>query len=159
MQSHQLLVFASTGALAEGSGDKPFSENDSLSPHLFDLYTESMMNREKTLRELSTSSIKSPIMAGFRFGTVIGVSPSQRLDLVHCALVCSAFTSGVLTLQHSESHRAVLYLDDLVRALHAVASMPPRTQRFNVFNLQSFSGSIAYFANEVASQTGALMSA
>jgi len=159
MLSHQLLVFASTGALAEGSGDKPFSENDPLSPHLFDLYTESMMIREKTLRDLSSSSIKFPSMIGFRFGTVIGISPSQRLDLVHIALVCSAFSSSVLTLQHSESHRAVLYLDDLVRALQVVASNPNINQRFNVFNLQSFSGSIAYFANEVASQTGAFIDA
>jgi nucleoside-diphosphate-sugar epimerase len=159
MQSRQLLVFASTGALAEGSGDKPFSEDESLSTHLFDLYTESMMLREKALRELSTSSASSPVMVGFRFGTVIGLSPSQRLDLVHIALVCSAFTTGVLSLQHSESHRAVLYLDDLVRALHTVASLPSRSQRFDVFNLQSFSGSIAFFANEVASQTGALIHA
>jgi nucleoside-diphosphate-sugar epimerase len=156
MQPHQLLVFASTAALAEGSGSRPFSETDALAPHLFDLYTESMMLREEALHSFSQSSSAAPRMVGLRLGTVIGISASQRLDLLHVALVCSAFSSGVLHMQHLEAHRALLSLNDLERVLRAVA-LTRHNQRFGVFNLQSFDGSVAYVANEVAMQTGALI--
>ena len=162
MSSRQLLVFASTSALAEGSGARPVAEDEPLATHLFDNLPESMLRREKALRALSEGSVNAPRMIGLRLGTVVGVSPSQRLDALHCSLVCSAFLRGVLHVTHLESYMAVLSIDDLVRALLAVlsSSAPTLTQRrFEVFNVQSFAGSIAAFANEVASQTGAIIDA
>jgi nucleoside-diphosphate-sugar epimerase len=163
MLPQQLLVFASTSGLAEGSGERLFSEDDPLATHLFDLHTESMMLRERVLRAYSEQhSTSAPQMIGLRIGSVMGVSPSQRLNGVHCAFVCSAFSQGVLHAQHSESHRAIISLSDLIRSLVAILSAPAISlslRRFELFNLQSFNGSIASFANEVAFQTGALIDA
>ena len=56
-------------------------------------------------------------MIGLRFGTVVGLSPSQRIDLSHMALVCQAFLTGKLHVTHPETNRAFLYMEDLMRAV------------------------------------------
>ncbi len=117
MLSSQLLIFASTSAIAEGSGSKLVDEDYLVQSNLFDSYTNSMLRREKTLRSLSLKSKNVPQMIGLRFGTVIGLSNSQRIDLAHMALICQAFLNNRLRVTHPESNRAFLDMEDLVQAI------------------------------------------
>ena len=94
MLHSQTLIFASTSAIAEGSGSVPLNEDSPIQSHLLDLYSSSLLRREKTLRQLSFESNTSPQMIGLRLGTVLGLSPSQRIDLFPMALVCQAFLTG-----------------------------------------------------------------
>lgn len=155
MKYHQTLIFASTSAIAEGTGSHPLKEDDPVQVDRLDSYARSMFHREQALYRLAQSRSRSaPRLIGLRFGTVVGTSPSQRLDLVHMALTRSAFLDGILRVTHPESYRAFLSLPDLVRALHRIILQADRVASFDVFHLQSFASSIASVAHAVAQVSG-----
>jgi nucleoside-diphosphate-sugar epimerase len=151
----QLLIFASTSAIAEGSGSNLFEEDSPVQPHLFDSYVASLLRRENALRNLSLTFKRVPQMVGLRFGTVVGLSSSQRIDLGHMALVCHAFISGKLNVTHPEANRALLCMEDLIRAVMTLIKQSKKAQRFDIFHLQSFSASISNIANTIAWRSGA----
>jgi nucleoside-diphosphate-sugar epimerase len=155
MSSSQVLIFASTSAIAEGSGTRLLNEDSPVQPQLMDSYSASMFHRENTLRNLSLISKNVPRMIGLRFGTVIGLSPSQRIDLAHMALICQAFLGGTLRVTHPETNRAFLWMEDLLRAVTVLIKGSTKTKRFDLFHLQSFSASISKVANEIAYHTRA----
>ncbi|CAF1460316.1 unnamed protein product [Adineta steineri] len=155
MLPFQLLIFASTSAIAEGSGSISLSEDSPVQPHLFDTYTASMKRREDILRSFSLNSSTAPRCVGLRFGTVIGLSFSQRLDLAHMALVCQAFLGGRLHVTHPESNRAWLCMEDLIRAVTVLISRSKNVKLFDIFHLQSFSSSISNVVNSIARLSGA----
>ena len=166
MRPHQLLIFASTSAIAEGSGDVPMRENGTVQTVLLDSYSASMYARERAMASLasgaSSAAASLPQLVGLRFGTVIGVSRGQRTDLGPMALLRSAFTSGVLRVAHPETHRAFLWLEDLVegfasliqRARGVGTGATRYTRRFGIFNLLSFNSNVAALAAAVAARTG-----
>ncbi|CAF1591447.1 unnamed protein product [Rotaria magnacalcarata] len=155
MLPHQLLIFASTSAVGEGSGSIPITEDHPIQSELLDLYSKSLFHREKTLRQMALDTLTTPQMIGLRFGTVVGLSASQRIDLSPMALVCKAFLSGKVHVTHPESNRAFLCMEDLVRAIHTVIMRRKQAKKFDIFHLQSFSASISKLANTIASLTGA----
>jgi nucleoside-diphosphate-sugar epimerase/2-polyprenyl-3-methyl-5-hydroxy-6-metoxy-1,4-benzoquinol methylase len=154
MLSSQLLIFASTSAIAEGSGSTPFSEDSPVQSELFDSYVSSLFDRENTLRNLSIMSTMIPQMIGLRFGIVIGLSPKQRIDLVHMALVCQVFLNGKLPITHPESNRALLSMEDLLQAVTVLIKNSKKAEHFDIFHLQSFSASISNIANAIAFHSG-----
>ena len=158
MTQKQTLVFSSTSAVGEGSGLNPIKENSILHENLFDAYTSSMFRREKAMRELSENCISCPRLIGTRFGTVIGTSLGQRVDMVHMAFVRSAYMTGVLNVEHAETSRAILAMKDLVRAVGSISmhmEIVPIEERMQIFHLSSFNTVILSVANEVAMQSGA----
>eukprot|EP00908_Phaeocystis_cordata_P025930 Transcript_8406.p1 GENE.Transcript_8406~~Transcript_8406.p1 ORF type:complete len:386 (-),score=39.29 Transcript_8406:372-1529(-) len=158
MKPTQLFLFASTSAVTEGSGDHAATEVDEVLVGALDAYARSMHDREQALSELSRTS-EAPQLIGMRFGTVIGNSAGQRVDLAPMALLRSAYLTGVLQVTHGEVHRAFLTLDDLVRAVHAILSARTRAPRFAVFHLQSFAATLMRISNEIALQTRARIEA
>jgi len=160
MKPSQLLLFASTSAIGEGFGaDGLFTEEDTPQVALFDAYTRSMHRREVAMRELAEDPAhrgKLPRLVAMRFGTIIGVSPSQRLEFVHVAMVRSALLEGRIHVRHPETSRSFLAIEDLSRAIDALISSPSRLQAsaLNLFHLVSFSGTVGQQANEIASITG-----
>jgi len=163
MRASQTLIFASTSAVAEGSADRPQRESDAIRFELLDRYSASLARREEALRRLaeghgsSGDRARLPQMVGLRFGTVVGTSPSQRLDLVHMAMVCNAFLRGRVRVTHAESHRAMLSMRDLERAIYRVIVAPHRAVRFDVFHLTSFNTHVSAVATAVAARTGATL--
>lgn len=157
MLHSQVLIFASTSAITEGSGSTPADEDFSVRINLLDAYASSLYRREQKLRRLALASDRAPRMIGLRLGTVAGVSPSQRVDLSPMAFVCQAFLNGRLRITHPESHRAFLSMKDLMRAFTVIIRGFQQIQRFDIFHLQSFSASISKLANAVAHLTGALI--
>ena len=155
MLPSQLLIFASTSAVGEGSGSTPIAENYPIQYHLLDSYAKSLALREETLRNLTVDAAISPKIIGLRFGTVVGLSSSQRIDLSPMALVCQAFLNGKLYVTHPESNRAFLCMEDLLRAVSTIIKHPKKVKQFDIFHLQSFSASISNLANTIASLTGA----
>jgi nucleoside-diphosphate-sugar epimerase/ubiquinone/menaquinone biosynthesis C-methylase UbiE len=155
MLPSQLLVFASTSALAEGYGDTPMKEDDTLRTEGYDLYAASMQRREGALKARSSDS-DSPKLIGLRFGTVVGLSDSQRTDFVHLAMTCSAFSTGRIKLGHPESHRAMLWMEDLQRFFLKLLRTPHKDlPQFDVYHIASFGTGVAKVANTIASRTSA----
>jgi nucleoside-diphosphate-sugar epimerase len=163
MHNGQTLVFASTSALAEGYAGVEMREDEPVRGGMLDRYSASMYERELALRALSDAP-GMPRMVGLRFGTTVGYSPCQRTEMVHMALTRSAFLTGRLNITHPESHRAFLWLDDLVRAVEAVVvargarpEASPEASPFEIYHLQSFKGTIQSVATAVAQHTGAFI--
>ena len=157
MLRHQLFVFASTSAVAEGSGDHPIDEQDQVHTDLLDVYSASMLERERAMLALSLSA-NVPQLIGLRFGTVVGNSPGQRTDLGPMAMIRSAYTTGVLHVRHPETNRAYLWLEDLTRAfidILTVSSLSSEPPRFAVYHLLSFNSKIGTLASAIAGRTSA----
>ena len=156
MRPAQLLIFASTSAIMEGSGEREASEHDAIHEELLDRYTASMWQRERWMRKLAIEHVdRAPQLIGLRFGTVIGVSAGQRVDLSPMALVRAAYATGVLRMVHGETHRAFLDLQDLGNAVQRVVHTRNRAPRMAIYHLRSFNANIAALVNAVAARTGA----
>jgi nucleoside-diphosphate-sugar epimerase/2-polyprenyl-3-methyl-5-hydroxy-6-metoxy-1,4-benzoquinol methylase len=162
MAPHQLLVFASTAAIAEGSGAqrRAFMENDTPDPDSMDSYTRSLFRREQIMEEfvVTQTNYNGPKMVALRFGTVVGVSQSQRKDFVHVAMVNSALKEGRITVWHPESWRAFLWIPDQMRVLETIIqgkqvfwnSFPC----LHIYHVSSFNSTVGQSANEVAQIMG-----
>ena len=159
MGSDQIFIFASTSAITEGSGDTVASEDHAVKEELLDSYSTSMFAREKALRQLSQVGINVTKIVGLRFGTVVGHSRGQRVDMIHMALIRSAHTVGYLTLKHLETNRAFLALKDLVRAIGTIINNPNKVEPFDIFHLVSFNSDVSAVGNEIAMHTGARIKA
>lgn len=161
MTENQFLVFASTSAIAEGSGAQrhAFTETDAPDPDAMDVYTESLFRREVVMRELAAQhGYRGPWMVALRFGTVVGVSPSQKTEYVHVGMVRSALIEGRITVRHPETWRAFLWINDQARAFEKLISsrqsLWDSSDRFSLFHLSSFNSMIGQAANEVAMVVG-----
>ena len=155
MTGKQLLIFASTSAILEGTGLKPVSEDWKVREDLLDNYSLSMYKREQTLSSISEKVSDSPRMLGFRFGTVVGHSKSQRQEMAYLAFIKSAFTTGRLDVHHPETARSFLWLTDLERAVMTVLKHPEYLNRYQVYHLSSFDATIGKVASDVAVYSGA----
>jgi nucleoside-diphosphate-sugar epimerase len=162
MAGGQALIFASTSALAEGSGNFPATEEFPVKTGLLDTYSASMFARELALRKFSSSHEKHVglKLVGLRFGTVVGVSPGQRIDLSPMAMIKSAYANGEIRVAHGECHRSFLWLEDLVKAIEKIVTAADPAvldhgPAFEIFNLASFHANVAAIANTAALVTGA----
>ena len=158
MMSTQLLIVASSGTIGEGTGTVPLSELDEPSETALDPYSLSMLTREKTLASWAASMrCKAPTIVALRFGVVVGVSPSQRVDPVHVAMVRSVLIRGEVPLRHPEASHAFLWIADQVRAIETIILKRDILDRnvLTVLNLASFNAKVGQTASEVALITGA----
>jgi nucleoside-diphosphate-sugar epimerase/2-polyprenyl-3-methyl-5-hydroxy-6-metoxy-1,4-benzoquinol methylase len=159
MKPAQTLFFASTSAIGEGYGSTLFTEEDTPKTDAFDSYTRSMRMREVAMEELVADRSNAgslPRLVAMRFGTVIGISPSQRVEFVHLALARSALLDGRITVRHPETSRSFLALRDLAAAIDTMLQRASElsSSHLNLFHLVSFSGTVGQTANEVASVIG-----
>ncbi len=147
MNSNQLLIYASSSGLLEESGKNPANEDYTISSTL-PPYTNSMKLREE---KMQSPDIKC-ICIGLRFGTVIGVSPTQRTDLVYISMIRDIFLKGYINVVNPECYRGILWNWDLLRAFKKIID---NVWKPSVYNLSSFDTCIAKIANDLASKTSA----
>ena len=152
MRAGQTLLFASTSAITEGSGASYVDETWTPRKPELDRYSASMLARERAMATLGGSP---PRRVALRFGTVAGVSPGQRVDLMPTVMVDAAHVTGTIHVSNPETMRAFLWLEDLVRAIERIVRDPSHLGTFEVFHLQSYAASVMGTANVVAWQTGA----
>ena len=73
---------------------------------LLDEYSLSMFQRETRLRDMAQrASYGGPLISMLRFGTVVGVSPGQRTDLLVPSLFRNAYARGLLPVQQHDTLR------------------------------------------------------
>lgn len=149
MKKGALLIYASTASLYEGYGNTPAKETDILYTHLYDDYTQSMYLREHNIRTLSHIDT-----VGLRLGTVIGLSPNQRLDLVHIALLRSAVLKGVATIYGANQHRSIVSTLDLLNVMERIIEQRDTIHGNHIYNVSSINCTVAKIANEIGCQTG-----
>lgn len=149
MKEGALMIYASTASLYEGYGTHTPDENAFLNTQLYDEYTRSMYLREQNIKTLTHIHT-----VGLRLGTVIGLSPNQRRDLVHFGLLRSAILTGTPKVFGANQSRAILWNIDLLEVVRQMILQREKIKGYNIYNVSSFNCSVAKIANEIASMTG-----
>jgi len=150
MLSNQTLIFASTSAVMEGSGIIKTNENTHVIINNLDLYSKSMYERELIMKKYSENKLL-PRLIGLRFGTVVGHSPGQRTDMVYMALLKTAHLYNTMNISNGDSWRAILGLNDLIRALNVIIENPflDSTNKMDIYHLNSFNIKIKTIAKDI----------
>lgn len=130
--SGQTFIFASTGSIRD--------------PNTTMLYDTTKRAAEQTLPHIY------PATHILRFGTVCGVSPVMREDLILNGMVRDAVRTGVITVRNPGAWRPVLFFADLCQAIDLLVTGGSES---GVYDLASFQTKIGGWADMVAKETGA----
>jgi nucleoside-diphosphate-sugar epimerase len=106
------FVFASTCSVYGASGNAILHEESPLAPT--ELYAETRVNAEKALAGAIRQGLRPTVL---RFGTVYGVSPRTRFDLVVNLLTARALRDHAVSIYGGEQWRPFVHVDDVARAL------------------------------------------
>jgi len=105
------FVFASTCSVY-GASDDVLTEESRLSP--LSLYAHTKIEAEKILLAMEGDDF-SPVI--LRFGTVYGLSPRPRFDLVINLLAAKATVDGEITVFGGDQWRPLVHVADAARAI------------------------------------------
>jgi nucleoside-diphosphate-sugar epimerase len=92
-------------------------------------------------------------ITSLRFGTVCGLSPNTRVDLVLNSMVKSAVLMGKINTFGGETRRNILFTDDLAEAMLRICEHKP----VGVFNLGSLNTTVGELGAAVQKQSGAIL--
>ena len=137
MNPDSLFVYASSAAVLEGGIFNPVSECYTVNEKKLDKYSLSMYRREQEIKK-----IKNINTIGLRFGTVIGISHSQRYDLLHIAMVISAINTGVISVKNGHCKRSILGMNDLLAVFKNIVASKGAIKGHNLYNVSSFNTTI-----------------
>lgn len=107
------FVFASTCSVYGAGGVARLHEESPLAPT--ELYAETRVNAERSLAGAIRHGLRPTVL---RFGTVYGVSPRTRFDLVVNLLTARALRDHAVSIFGGEQWRPFVHVDDVARALH-----------------------------------------
>lgn len=125
------FVFASTCSVY-GHSDETVDESSGFNPQ--SLYAETRMAGEAVVRRLSNRSFQPVIL---RFGTVYGLSPRMRFDLVVNFLAAELFRKGIISIFGGDQWRPFLHVADAARAVQLAVESPAHLVAGEIFNTGS----------------------
>jgi nucleoside-diphosphate-sugar epimerase len=130
---HQInrFIFASTCSVY-GVGKEKLDEQSPLNP--VSLYARSKIKSEEALLEMIDENFSPAIM---RMGTLYGLSPRMRFDLVVNVLTKNAVTKKEIRIFGGEQYRPLLHVSDAAEAYIKCLEAPIQSIRGEVFNVGS----------------------
>lgn len=133
---HQInrFIFASTCSVygRSHSPEKLLTEEDELNP--VSLYAKTKIESEKALREMADSNFSPTIL---RMGTIYGLSPRMRFDLVVNILSAKAYEESVIPIFGGDQYRPNVHVRDAARAYIDCLEAPIADVSNEVFNVGS----------------------
>ena len=99
---------------------------------LFFFFAQSKLYAERELLHNPNDHFHPVIL---RFGTVYGLSPRMRFDLVANIMTAHAFTKKRITVDGGEQWRPLLHVDDAARACLAMIQAPLEKVQGEIFNV------------------------
>jgi nucleoside-diphosphate-sugar epimerase len=130
------LIFASSISVYVDTAGREAREQDPL-PEAVCLYD---MHKQSIERY---ADLAYPNHYALRFGTVSGPSPAIRQELLLNSLVRSAVTKGKIRVANPQTHRPLLGINDLCRAIEAILTRPVPPGRYNLASLNASVGELA----------------
>lgn len=125
------FVFASSCSVY-GASDSLLDEDSPLNP--LSIYARTKIDAEKFLLASRAERFRPVVL---RFGTLFGLSPQMRFDLVVNLFVARAAATGRITLFNEDQWRPFLHVEDAARAVLACLEAPPHVISGQVFNAGS----------------------
>lgn len=149
LSKNQKLIYASSASVYGNTKDGVSSESAQINFNVINHYD---------LQKITIDLIANKYIAegkdivGLRFGTVNGASPNTRSDLMINSMVKSAIETGKVNAKNLHIRRAILGINDLVRALDNIIGS---TITSGQYNLASFNSSVEIMARTIATKTNA----
>lgn len=130
---HQVnrFVFSSTCSVY-GASSQRLTETSELNP--VSLYARSKIYSEKAVLEIIDENFSPTIL---RLGTVYGLSPRPRFDLVLNVFVARAITEGAIQIEGGKQYRPMVHVSDVADAFVACLEAPLEKVRGETFNVGS----------------------
>lgn len=125
------FLYASTCSVY-GRGDDLLTEHSGLSP--VSLYARTKIASERSIAALGDGTFLPTIL---RMGTLYGLSPRMRFDLVVNTMTMKAFVDGKITVFGGSQWRPLLHVKDAARAYLACLQAPLDAVGGTVFNVGS----------------------
>jgi nucleoside-diphosphate-sugar epimerase len=125
------FIFASSCSVY-GTSDRFLDELSPLNP--LSLYARTKQDSERVLLTAQTPDFAPTIL---RLGTLFGLSPRMRFDLIVNMFVAQAVRSGRITVWNGEQWRPFLHVDDAARAFMACLDAAPALISGQIFNVGS----------------------
>lgn len=91
-------------------------------------------------------------IVGLRFGTINGISPNTRHELMLNSMVKSAQSTGVVNIKNRRMSRSILGIND---AVEAILSLVKTKVQPGYYNLSSFSSTVGEMAKYVSNSLDA----
>jgi nucleoside-diphosphate-sugar epimerase len=129
--SVQRFIFASTCSVY-GASDQLLNERSALNP--VSLYARTKMDSERVLLGLNHDRF-TPII--LRFGTIYGLSPRPRFDLVINVLTAKATCEKSISIFGGDQWRPFVHVDDAAEAILKCLQAPLHAVKGQVFNVGS----------------------
>ena len=127
----QRFIFASTCSVY-GASDQILDERSALNP--ISLYARTKIESEQVLLALNSGRFAPVIL---RFGTVYGLSPRPRFDLVINLLAAQAVCDKAITIFGGDQWRPFVHVDDAAEAILQCLEAPLPAVKGRVFNVGS----------------------
>jgi nucleoside-diphosphate-sugar epimerase len=127
------IVFASTCSVY---GASDYLVDELTPPTPISIYAETKVTSEELLLEAASGDFH-PVM--LRLGTLFGLSPRPRFDLVVNLLTARAATTGKITIFNGEQWRPFLHVRDAARAFLAALEAPADAVASEIFNVGDYS--------------------
>jgi len=125
------FIFASTCSVY-GKGEDQLTEESPLTP--FSLYARSKIKSEEGILSLMDENFSPCIL---RMGTLYGLSPRMRFDLVVNTLTMKAFTERKINIFGGDQWRPLLHVDDAAEAYIKCLESPIEKVKGQIFNVGS----------------------
>lgn len=90
-------------------------------------------------------------LIGLRFGTINGISPNTRYELMLNSMVKTAMEQGVVNIKNKKMKRAILAIND---AVDAIVDFVESTPTSGYYNICSFNSSVEEMADYVSGALG-----
>lgn len=143
------FIYASSGSVYGISDEPHVTEDIPLYP--LSAYNKTKMTAERVLMSYSNSLILQIV----RPGTVCGVSPRMRLDLLVNMLAIQALTKGEMTIMGGAQQRPAIHIDDITDVYLFFLDHPGIT---GIFNASFENLTVSDVANLIAQRIPARMS-
>lgn len=143
LSKEQLLIYASSASVY-GTNDGVSDENSKLSNFPLKDY-----DLQKTTIDLIANRfiLEGKKIIGLRFGTVNGVAPNTRSELMMNSMVKSSMETGLIKIRNGKIRRGILGINDVVRAIETIVERG--TNNYGQYNLTSFNSTVNDISAEV----------
>jgi nucleoside-diphosphate-sugar epimerase len=126
------LVFASTCSVY---GASDYLVDEFTEPAPISIYAETKVASEKLLMDAVSDNFQPVIL---RLGTLFGLSPRPRFDLVVNLLTARAATAGKITIFNGEQWRPFLHVHDAARAFVLALEADSKLVTGEIFNVGDY---------------------
>ncbi len=144
------FINASTGSVYGVKEEEPVTEDLTLEPTT--LYAQLKAETEDIIRSASNKDFTT---ISIRSGTVFGLSPRMRFDLIINILTKSAIVDGKIIVHGGKQCRSLVHIDDITNLYYSLLKIPGEQINGKIYNFSAANHTASEVAEMVRSETGA----